>query len=103
MADENAQRDDNRVTVAQGVSTVDDVSTVSLRVHPTRKTLQVATGDLVVGTDFDYLGIVNNSATQDTLTYKLGGSGGTTIRTMVITYTAGASKVSDDLSSLAYS
>lgn len=58
---------------------------------------------LVPGKDFDYLGIVNDSATQDTLTFKLGGSGGTTVRTMTITYAASASKISDDLASVAYS
>lgn len=59
--------------------------------------------NLVAGADFDYLGITNDSATQDTLVWKTGGSGGTTVRTLVITYAADASKISDDLSSLAFS
>lgn len=55
------------------------------------------------GKDFNYIGIANDSSTQDTLTYKKDGSGGTTVRTLVVTYASGASKISDDLASLAYS
>lgn len=55
------------------------------------------------GKDFDHLGIVNDTATQDTLTYKTGGSGGTTVRTLVLTYASGADKVSDSITALDYS
>lgn len=58
---------------------------------------------LTLGHDFDYIGVANNSSTQDTLTYKNGGASGNTVRTLVITYAAGASKISDDITSLDYS
>lgn len=102
MADEIAQRDQNRAVAVQGVSSVDDVSTVTLRVNPTTKRLLTDNGQ-IANVTFDYLGIVNDTATQDTLTYKTGGSGGSTVMTLVITYAVGAEKVSDTLSSLDYS
>jgi hypothetical protein len=52
--------------------------------------------------DFDYVGIVNTDTNEDTLTYKSGGSGGTTVRTLVIGYASGAEKVSDSITSLEY-
>lgn len=55
------------------------------------------------GKDFDYIGIADTSATVDTLTFKTGGSGGTTVRTLAITFASGATKISDDLVSLEYS
>lgn len=58
---------------------------------------------LVPDKDFDYLQITNNTATQDTIVFKKGGSSGTAIRTLVINYASGASKISDDLASLEYS
>lgn len=42
------------------------------------------------GTDFDYIDGQQTSATVDTYVYKLGGSGGTTVRTVVVTYTSSA-------------
>lgn len=57
----------------------------------------------VPGVDFDYLSIASSGADQDTLTFKLGGSGGTTIQTIVIDYAPGAAKASDDLSALTWS
>lgn len=44
-------------------------------------------GGLVAGTDYDYIDIQQTSTTVDTFVFKLGGSGGTTVRTVVITYT----------------
>jgi len=55
------------------------------------------------GTDFDHLSITNSDTDEDTLTFKTGGSGGTTVQTIVITYAAGAAKASDDLSALDWS
>ena len=104
MAKEIAQRDPNRVTSIQGVSSVDDLSVITARMNPTTKRLLVdATGGFNAGTDFDYLGIALTDTNEDTLTYYLGGSGGTLVRTMVIAYAAGAEKVSDSLTSLTFS
>ena len=39
------------------------------------------------GTDFDYIDGQQTSATVDTYVYKTGGSGGTTVQTITVTYT----------------
>jgi len=41
---------------------------------------------LVAGTDFDYIDVQQTSATVDTFVFKLGGSGGTTVQTIVLTF-----------------
>lgn len=54
--------------------------------------------------DFDYLEVTATSATVDTLLYKVGGAGGTTVQTIVVNYTgAGVDKISDTFDSLEYS
>lgn len=59
--------------------------------------------DLVPGVDFDYLSATNTDTDEDTLVFKTGGSGGTTVQTIVITYPGGADKVSDAISVVEYS
>lgn len=44
-------------------------------------------GSLIAGTDYDYIDVQQTSATVETFVYKTGGSGGTTVRTIVVTYT----------------
>lgn len=59
---------------------------------------------LVPGEDYDYIGVVATSGTVDTLTWKDGGSGGTTVKTLTITYTASdVDKISDTFSTLGWS
>lgn len=55
-----------------------------------------------INEQFDYIGISNTATNQDTLTYKIGGSGGTTVKTLVIGYASGAEKISDSLTSLSF-
>lgn len=55
---------------------------------------------LQAGTDFDYLSIVDSDTDEDTLVYKTGGSGGTTVRTVVITFTDSSKQ---DVASVAWS
>jgi hypothetical protein len=43
---------------------------------------------LTPGTDYDYLDVQQTSATVETYVFKTGGSGGTTVRTIVVTYTS---------------
>lgn len=43
--------------------------------------------DKVPGIDYDYLDVQQTSSTVETNIYKLGGSGGSTIMTVVVTYT----------------
>lgn len=42
---------------------------------------------LVAGADYDYLDVQQTSGTVETFVFKTGGSGGTTVRTIVVTYT----------------
>lgn len=44
-------------------------------------------GGLTAGTDFDYIDIQQTNATTETYVFKTGGSGGTTVQTIVVTYT----------------
>jgi len=44
-------------------------------------------GGLTPGTDYDYIDEQQTSTSVRTYVYKLGGSGGTTVRTVVVTYT----------------
>jgi hypothetical protein len=46
-----------------------------------------AAGGFAPISNYDYVDIQQTSATVDTFVFKLGGSGGTTVRTVVITYT----------------
>jgi hypothetical protein len=97
-----AKRDSNRVTTLLGVS-IDDLTTPEkLAVDPDNNRLLVQP-NFEVGVNFDYVGIVNTNTDEDTLTYKFGGSGGTTVRTLVITYATGVDKVSDNITSLDFS
>lgn len=53
---------------------------------------------LTPGTDFDYIDGQQTSSTVDTYVYKLGGSGGTTVRTVTVTYTSSAKTDIDNVS-----
>jgi hypothetical protein len=58
----------------------------ALRVAPSAGTL--------VKEDFDYVSMALSAGdTVETYTYKLGGSGGTTVATVVVTYTTNARSV----------
>lgn len=52
------------------------------------------------GVDFDYLDVQQTSATIETYVFKSGGSGGSTIRTLVITYT---SSTKDNIDTISWS
>jgi len=56
--------------------------------------------DVASGTDFDHIDGQQTSATVDTYVYKTGGSGGTTVQTVVVTYTNSAKT---DVDTVAYS
>ena len=61
---------------------------------------QIPAPGLVAGTDFDHIDGQQTSATVDTYVYKTGGSGGTTVQTVVVTYTNSAKT---DVDTVAYS
>jgi hypothetical protein len=53
--------------------------------------------------DFDYFSVTSSGTNQDTIVYKLGGSGGSTVLTMNVTYASGAEKMSSSIGSIGYS
>lgn len=75
----------------------------NLAFNPSSNTLERVTKSMVAGKDFDYLSVANSDTNEDTLTYKTGGSSGTTVQTIVITYAAGAEKISDSFAGLEWS
>lgn len=88
MAD--AERDQNRVTTLLGVSSENELIPIKLQVDPvTGRLLTTATipAQFVPDADYDYIDVQQTSATVETIVYKKGGSGGTTERTIVVTYT----------------
>lgn len=71
------------------VSNVDGEAPVYLYANPSTHHLLVeVAGSLVAGTDYDFIDVQQTSPTVETFVYKLGGSGGTTVRTVVVTYTS---------------
>lgn len=56
--------------------------------------------ELVPNIDYDYIDIQQTNATTETYVYKTGGSGGTTVMTIVIVYTSSAK---DNLNTIEYS
>jgi hypothetical protein len=46
------------------------------------------TGTLVAGVDYDYLDVQQTDSDTETFVFKTGGSGGTTVRTIVVNYTS---------------
>ena len=46
--------------------------------------------NITAGVDFDYLDVQQTDADTETFVFKTGGSGGTTVRTVVVNYTSSA-------------
>lgn len=55
---------------------------------------------LVPNVDYDYIDVQQTSSTVDTFVFKTGGSGGTTVQTVVLTYT---DSTKNDIDSIAWS
>jgi hypothetical protein len=82
----------NNVTVTNRKNTFDgnansdyDVRTVE-SVAVTGKQVQVFTSGFSIP-DYDYVGVAYPTSTTETYTFKTGGSGGTTINIITLTYT----------------
>lgn len=104
----NASRDQNRVPTLIGVSSSGFTIPETVAVDPTtHRMLVTATGTVAIsnfgvggGETWDRLDVTNDSATQDTLDFTLGGS---PVKTITIIYPTGADKVSDAITSVEYS
>ena len=59
--------------------------------------LKVA-ADLKPGVDYDYLDVQQTDSDTETYVFKIGGSGGTTVRTIVVNYTSSAKTDIDNVS-----
>ena len=83
----NADRDQNRVPVQLGVSSSDFTTTTKPAVDPTTHAWLTQAQNTLVTKAYDYISVSYDSATQETYTFKTGGSGGTTVATIVVVYT----------------
>lgn len=81
----NAAIDQNWKPTLIGVSSADGKTPVAVEVDPNTGGLLVSNG-LLPGISYDYIDGQQTSTTIDTFVYKLGGSGGTVVRTIVVTY-----------------
>lgn len=103
----NASRDQNRVPTLIGVSSSGFQIPATVAVDPsTHRMLVTTTGTVTVdnfglggGESWDRLDVTNDSATQDTLDFSLGGS---PVKSITIVYPSGADKVSDSITSVEY-
>ena len=68
------------------VSNADNNTPVYLWADPTTKRLLVNSGGTLVPEDYDYIAAGYPTDTTETYTYKSGGSSGTTIATVTVTY-----------------
>jgi hypothetical protein len=79
-------RDANRVPAMGGVSSANGVTTFPIEINPTTGRLLVDVAGILAGVTYDYASLAQTS-TIDTWTFKVGGSGGTLVATITITYT----------------
>lgn len=89
MADELNKRDGNNIPTIAGLTDDASKDIAVLRLDPTSKRLKVdsLTSTSLIGIPaYDYVG-QSQASTTDTWTFKTGGSGGTTVATVTITYT----------------
>lgn len=82
-----SKRDPNRITDLLGLSNVDNASLVEIAANPTSRALITEVNNALITKNFDYVSVSYDSATQETYTFKTGGSGGTTVATVVVVYT----------------
>jgi Tfp pilus assembly protein PilW len=85
-------RDQNRTPVMGGVSSSDGKTVLPVEINPSTGRVLVDSiasggGTGLVPFSYDYIAYTNTSSTVDTYVYKTGGSGGTTVATITITYT----------------
>lgn len=82
------RRDDNATPNIAGVRSDTFIGSVEPAVHPTRHTWQMEI-QRVPGFDiptFDYIVATYPDTVTEVYTYKLGGSGGTTVATITVVY-----------------
>lgn len=86
-APDRARSDVNNVDMLIAASNDGQYAPVSLYANPTSHALLTQGVDALIPAAYDYIAYTNTSTTVDAYVYKSGGSGGTTIATITITYT----------------
>jgi hypothetical protein len=80
----------NHAPLLAGTSVNDGKTGVPVAVDPTTGRIlgnTIVSGTGLLPTSYDYVAYTNTSSLIDTYVYKTGGSGGTTVATVTITYT----------------
>ena len=87
----NAKRDGNFITVMQGVDSTLFVTPVDVAVNPTTHALITEANEGLGVPGHDYVSMALSAAdTTETYVFKTGGSGGSTVATIVVVYTTSA-------------
>lgn len=82
---------------------LDDIDT-GVRLKPLPGSTKISNFPFTAGVDADYLVVTATDTDTDTLTYKLGGSTGNVVRTLVVNYSAtDVEKISDTFSTFSWS
>lgn len=81
-----APRENNDGAVLVGIDATDPTKVLPLEVNPLTGGLRIDPS-MTPGVDYDYIDVQQTSATVETFVYKRGGSGGTTVQTVTVTYT----------------
>ena len=66
--------------------------------NDTNKAFRVFQVDGVVNAAWDYVGVVYATSVQEIYTFKSGGSGGTTVKTVTVNYTTSTKDFIDNVS-----
>lgn len=83
----SSPREANRVPAQVGISNADHTTPINPEVEATDKGWLVSVNNTLISKKYDYISVSYDSATQETYTFKSGGSGGTTVATVVVVYT----------------
>lgn len=81
-----APRENNDGALLVGIDATDPNKVLPLEINPVTGAVRVDSG-ITPGVDYDYIDVQQTSETVETYVYKRGGSGGTVVQTIIVTYT----------------
>lgn len=84
------ERDNDSHDDLYGVNVVEIVGENAAATGVDRITAQQFSGGLIPIVDYNYLDVQQTDGDTETFVFKTGGSGGTTVRTIVVNYTSSA-------------
>lgn len=94
----NQERDNDSHDDLYGVNVVELVAENDAGNSISRVKLNKLSNGLVAGIDYDYVDVQQTDSDTETFVFKTGGSGGTTVRTIVVNYTSSAKTDIDNVS-----